>query len=256
VVDTDAPASAALTAACSGAESIAQRNRSRAPSATSDSRRRATSPNAAELTAAAEAGCTRAICATRRSVRVYACYLCDKAFSEAAGLRRHVQVHTGHRPFTCSLCGQSFTRANNLRHHERHVHTSSRPCECFECGKLFKRSKELKRHVLIHTDAKPYSCRHCSERFRWRNQLKTHLLKSHGEGASFTCDVCRKKFICADQLRKHVRRHEGVKPHVCRECPMRFCTAYELTRHRCHRSVHSGYKQFSRGFCDWTSKDS
>ena len=112
--------------------------------------------------------------------RAYACYLCDKTFSEAGGLRRHVQVHTAHRPFTCSLCGQSFTRANNLHHHERHVHTSSRPCECLDCGKLFKRSKELKRHVLIHTDAKPYSCRHCSERFRWRNQLKTHLLKSHG----------------------------------------------------------------------------
>jgi len=93
---------------------------------------------------------------------------------------------------------------------------AKRPYHCPYCEKTFKTEGELKRHVRIHTGAKPYSCRHCSERFTQHIQLKSHLLKSHNEGTWHTCDICEKKFVTLSCLQKHWRRHEVVKPCVCR----------------------------------------
>jgi len=83
-------------------------------------------------------------------------------------------------------------------------------------------------------------------------QLKAHLLKSHNEGTWFTCDICQQQFITRGNLKQHSRRrHEGVKPYVCSECPKRFCTVREL---RLHRLVHSDVKRFCCSLCDKSFK--
>jgi len=122
------------------------------------------------------------------------------------------------------------------------MHSNRRAYDCRYCGKLFKCSRDLKQHVYIHTGAKPHSCRHCSDSFTWPDQLKAHLLKSHNEGTWFTCHICQKKSSFRGKLKEHIRRHEGVKPYVCTECPKRFCTPD-------HQLVHSHVKQFGCGLC-------
>jgi len=41
--------------------------------------------------------------------------------------------------------------------------------------------------------------------------------------------VCQQQFITRGELKQHsARRHERVKPYVCSECQMRFCTSYVI----------------------------
>ena len=56
----------------------------------------------------------------------------------------------------------------------------------------------------------------------------------------------QKKFSLSGNLKIHIRRHEGVKPYICCDCPKRFCTLSELKR---HQLVHSDVRDFACGFC-------
>ena len=45
------------------------------------------------------------------------CYLCDRSFSSAFNLRRHLALHTGERPWKCGQCGKCFSRKEHLKAH-------------------------------------------------------------------------------------------------------------------------------------------
>ena len=91
--------------------------------------------------------------------------MCDKAFSQAGHLNRHVEVHTGEKPFKCSLCDKNFSQSCHLQAHKRHVHSKVKSFSDINdlytatvdhmslLWKLFKIHIELKQHVRIHTDA-------------------------------------------------------------------------------------------------------
>jgi len=44
-----------------------------------------------------------------------------------------------------------------------------------------------------------------------------------------------------------IRRHNGVKPYVCSECPMRFCTSTAL---KSHQLAHLGIRNFGCILCN------
>ena len=51
------------------------------------------------------------------------CEYCDKSFSEAHQLNRHIHtVHEGRKDHKCESCGKSFTEAATLKHHIHRVH--------------------------------------------------------------------------------------------------------------------------------------
>ena len=70
---------------------------------------------------------------------------CGKAFSDAAGLRKHMHTH-GEKQYVCQVEG---------------------------CGKRFLDSSKLKRHSLTHTGERPYQCpfEGCGARLARHNRL-------------------------------------------------------------------------------------
>ena len=83
------------------------------------------------------------------------CNICNKWFTEAVGLTRHMEVHSADRPFACPICGWRFKQVQNM-----------------------------KRHMLSHSGAKPYSCDFCDKSYTDNYSLKQHVAKVHPGVAS------------------------------------------------------------------------
>merc|ERR1719273_74105 len=83
------------------------------------------------------------------------CNLCNKWFTEAVSLTRHMEVHSADRPFACPICGWRFKQLQNM-----------------------------KRHMLSHSGAKPYSCDFCDKSYTDNYSLKQHVAKVHPGVAS------------------------------------------------------------------------
>ncbi|KAL3447487.1 hypothetical protein BJX65DRAFT_307897 [Aspergillus insuetus] len=47
------------------------------------------------------------------------CQSCNKTFSKAEHLTRHLRSHTKERPYACSICGKLYSRSDVLRRHEK-----------------------------------------------------------------------------------------------------------------------------------------
>jgi len=83
------------------------------------------------------------------------CNLCNKWFTEAVALSRHMEVHSADRPYSCPICGWRFKQMHNM-----------------------------KRHMLTHSGAKPYSCDFCDKSYTDNYSLKQHVAKVHPDVAS------------------------------------------------------------------------
>ena len=81
--------------------------------------------------------------------RPYGCSDCDRRFSRADELTRHMRIHTGQKPFQCQICLRWFSRSDHLTTHIR-THTGEKPFPCDVCGRRFARSDERKRHMKVH----------------------------------------------------------------------------------------------------------
>ena len=105
---------------------------------------------------------------------------CDKAFADAASLRRHMHTH-GDKQTICQDCGKLFLDSSKLKRHML-THTGERPygCPIEGCGKRFSLDFNLRSHMRTHTGERPHVCSFpgCDKRFAQESNLKTHL-KSH-----------------------------------------------------------------------------
>ena len=46
------------------------------------------------------------------------CTICDKQFTQAPKLKRHMLIHTGDKTHKCDICGKTFTQARSLKQHQ------------------------------------------------------------------------------------------------------------------------------------------
>lgn len=93
----------------------------------------------------------------RRAKKRHDCATCGRVFSDNAGLKRHLVIHSGKKPFRCFICGRGFTQSGNLKTHmkvhkgrETHVFymfilllhvcgtVAAQISFCFFCTVLFK----------------------------------------------------------------------------------------------------------------------
>jgi hypothetical protein len=110
----------------------------------------------------------------------FKCTLCDAAFINRKGVKRHMLVHTGELPYECTLCEKRYKDKRGLKTHSL-VHSGERNFVCIVCGKAFALKFNLDVHQKIHTGERPYQCNVCLKTFTQNSSLNLHRKKScHG----------------------------------------------------------------------------
>lgn len=176
-------------------------------------------------------------------VKPYECEVCMKKFSRIDHLNIHRLHHSDVKPHICDICNRGFTRAEHLRKHKqsRHgppsSHSSVKTEFCTICQKGFTTAKYLLVHMRIHTD-RVFACKFCDSKFELKADLNEHM-KVHINERPFLCSECGLRFVRNDYLVIHMRRHKGEKPYKCRYCGKGFPRATDLT---VHERYHTGEK--------------
>lgn len=70
-----------------------------------------------------------------KSVVIFSCNLCDRAFNLKTDLLRHFLIHSGEKPFNCEICQAKFNRRSNLLRHRRSMHNVVNDTQVFRCRK-------------------------------------------------------------------------------------------------------------------------
>lgn len=137
------------------------------------------------------------------------CSHCGKTYSNAKGLKRHIQaVHSKIKPYVCSVCGHSSACKAMLALHLRQ-HTGEKPHACTICDYRTGDHNTLRRHMMRHTGERPYKCPYCPYTAIQSNCYKVHLRNRHpGESGLFSCTICSFQTISQDTYVQHVADHQ------------------------------------------------
>uniref|UniRef100_UPI0037E86D47 zinc finger protein 576, tandem duplicate 1 n=1 Tax=Semicossyphus pulcher TaxID=241346 RepID=UPI0037E86D47 len=113
---------------------------------------------------------------------LFACYVCDRHFTNSIELMAHQKAHIERKPFKCPICGQAFNKSSELTLHKK-IHFGQDGYACTDCGKACKTMTLLKYHRRTHTGERPYICKECGRRFTMSKVLQKHALSHLQEGA-------------------------------------------------------------------------
>mmetsp|Transcript_10983 Transcript_10983/g.33690 ORF Transcript_10983/g.33690 Transcript_10983/m.33690 type:complete len:390 (+) Transcript_10983:210-1379(+) len=115
---------------------------------------------------------------------VHMCPECDKSFTRAYYLRRHIDsVHKGIKPFKCEICGKSFSQKGHLNEHVRGRHSTD-TLRCGVCSHTFGSKSKLSRHVrAVHENIRMHVCELCNKAFKEKSHLDKHY-RSHDKKAA------------------------------------------------------------------------
>lgn len=113
---------------------------------------------------------------------LFACYVCDRHFTNSTELMAHQKTHTDKKPFKCPICGLAFRKSTELTFHKK-SHFGKDGYSCTDCGKPCKTLTLLKYHRRAHTGEMPYICKECGKRFPMPKALQKHILSHSTEGA-------------------------------------------------------------------------
>ncbi|KAG7242198.1 hypothetical protein INR49_024244, partial [Caranx melampygus] len=185
---------------------------------------------------------------------LFACYVCDRHFTNSSELMAHQKSHTEKKPFKCPLCDQAFIKSSELTRHKKN-HFGQDGYACTECGKPCKTLTLLKYHRRTHTGERPYVCKECGKRFTMAKALTKHALTHLPEGAEeegnpkakvlqkktdvrYTCSICKATFKTTKTRRHHMKtKHKSsntltADQQVSRQPPEALPTKPKTTRKR------------------------
>uniref|UniRef100_A0A3Q1GE88 Uncharacterized LOC110960255 n=1 Tax=Acanthochromis polyacanthus TaxID=80966 RepID=A0A3Q1GE88_9TELE len=165
---------------------------------------------------------------------LFACYVCDRHFTNSTELLAHQKAHIERKPFKCPICSQAFKKSSELTVHKK-IHFGQDGYACTDCGKPCKTLTLLKYHRRTHTGERPYVCKVCGKRFTMSKALQKHIashLPKEAEGAEgdggdttakaqvkksastpkYPCSVCKATFKTSRTRLCHIRTKHSVLP--------------------------------------------
>ncbi|KAJ8929736.1 hypothetical protein NQ314_017551 [Rhamnusium bicolor] len=185
-------------------------------------------------------------------LKVHKCKVCNKEFSRANHLKRHVTSHSSVKPFRCTVCTKSFNRRDHLNQHQK-LHERQNDYECNICQKPFNRADHLAKHRASKhgigekiMGEKKYECPLCNKGFTTEKYRDVHV-NGHNGQKEYQCKVCEKTFLSKSHLTEHMKFHnEHSKKFLCSECGQRFIRNDYLV---IHMRRHRGEKPFKCKYC-------
>ncbi|XP_054478234.1 uncharacterized protein LOC129110101 [Anoplopoma fimbria] len=164
---------------------------------------------------------------------LFACYVCDRQFTNSTELMVHQKAHTEKKPFKCPICGHAFNKSSELTVHKK-IHFGEDGYACTDCGKPCKTMTLLKYHRRTHTGERPYVCKECGKRFTMSKALQKHIVSHSPEGAEgdgvdtkakarpkkddgastikYPCSVCKATFKSTKTRLHHMKTKHNVLP--------------------------------------------
>ena len=174
----------------------------------------------------------------------YICAQCNKPFSHAGNLKRHLLIHAGEKKLKCMQCNYSTNEAGNLGKHTI-IHSGDKDHNCAQCNKSFNQVSNLKTHLLTHTGEKKHMCTQCNYSANTAGNLKIHI-KIHSGEKNHNCAQFKKSFTQASTMKTHLLIHTGEKKHRCTQCNYSAKQASDLRK---HMITHSGAKNHKCAQC-------
>ncbi|GMT03892.1 hypothetical protein PENTCL1PPCAC_26066, partial [Pristionchus entomophagus] len=188
-------------------------------------------------------------------------------------LRRHLQIHSGHKEENRTSSNGETTAVTN----PPVTSSGETKYQCEICGKILKCKYSLRKHMTIHKDEegiRKHVCDVCGKPFISSSRLIEHkrihlpeddpLRKKEkvecdicgkpiaGNGDDdpdkrpFECEICRKSFVLIQHLKRHKEKHlddndpkqaKIKRPFKCELCGDTFRAGQNLKLH--HANVHS-----------------
>ncbi|KAM4568068.1 zinc finger protein 576, tandem duplicate 1 [Fundulus diaphanus] len=163
-------------------------------------------------------------CILRNSL--FACYVCDRHFTNSAELMAHQKAHPDKKPFKCPICDLAFKKSSELTNHKK-IHFGQDGYACNECGKPCKTLTLLKYHQRTHSGEMPYVCKDCGKRFSLPNVLMKHIESHSSEGAEGGGAVT------ASKATRKKKENDGASPKVylCSVCKAPFKSSRTRLHH-------------------------
>merc|ERR1719510_395224 len=143
----------------------------------------------------------------------FKCLTCGKSYKSQSGLTIHSKSKHQNTQYKCELCNKYFSRASNVARHVDTIHNQSKSFPCKWCGKEFRSTGGRDMHITAEHKAIRYDCEICCKQFKRKGSLSRHLAGVHGQGELevYKCDVCSKEFKQKSHLKTHLKNLHGIE---------------------------------------------
>lgn len=174
----------------------------------------------------------------------YSCGMddCDAEFSKWSGLQAHIKdLHK----LKCKYCNKAYSEPAayklHLETHEIPLEDRLRlHCPIDACGKRFAKPYSLKRHVaVVHEGLREFTCEICDKGFAHNKTLRDHTRREHPHGEIKCPSPKKQKRTSRTAQASVLDRLTGINYEdsgreiqcIAEDCLYRFTRAYDLDRH-------------------------